>query len=430
MDLIEQRSVSMLPFPLAPTRYPWFHHSRTLHLSGLLAGALLLAAVTAGCGAMSRTSTATPTATATATPTPLPPAPAGVYVLTQRALDVLSLADGTLQRSYPYTNPAADTPGYDLYDLLPPVVSGGAVYFAVGGTASYAATVMALRATDGSELWSVPMPSRLSIHSLSVVDGTVYIEAYNSFPGYFFALSAKDGHLLWQIQKDTIWGATVADGVVYLSDQISGEHLLALRAADGTQLWDLQVPTCGVLTTPAVDNGMVFLSCTLLMGDAYGVRASDGKLIWHQGSLGLGTSRPLAGDGLAYVVSGACGAIPQPTCPPIYLYAFDEQTGALRWRVKDGDALVLTAGALYCNVGSLFAALDPSTGFIRRRYSLPNIHSTSGPNPTIVGGVIYLEGDEQVFATAATTGALLWHSPPLTDRAHPNVGFFVVPQAS
>jgi hypothetical protein len=84
----------MLPYRLAMASHLPFLRAKKLQPCRALAGALLLTAVTAGCGSMSHISTATPTARATATPTPLPPTSAGVYLLTPNTLDVLSLADG------------------------------------------------------------------------------------------------------------------------------------------------------------------------------------------------------------------------------------------------------------------------------------------------------------------------------------------------
>lgn len=443
----------MLPSPLALTRYLWFLRGMKLRLSGALACALLLAAVTAGCGSMSRTSTATPTATAT--PTPLSPTSAGVYLLTPYALDVLSLGNGSVQRRFPYDNPAASAPNYAVTRL---VVADGAPYFVTSGVPStqgalgHAATVVALRTTDGSVLWrfSLPNSSDDTSYLSSVVDGAVYVVA-SAFgrPATFYAFSATDGRVLWQVHPYIIrragtwtdWrSATVADGVVYLPVQAQDgtQHLLALRATDGTQLWDFRAPTCGEPRPPAVDNGMVYLSCGLIKGDLYGVRASDGTLVWHRGSLGWFASAPVAANGLVYVNgTGTCGPVYNPPCPPLAFYALDEHTGAVRWQVPEcssGDFVTLSDGVLYCNGQFGLIALDPSTGAVRLRYSLTAISAIGRldlQDPTIASGVIYYVGDERVNAFAAATGALLWQSPTLVDYTNPpTAAIFVVPQAS
>lgn len=384
---------------------------------------LLVAGALAGCGQESPvpSARATATATAVATAVPLPPAPAGVYVVTLRAVEVLSLADGTLQHTYPYNNPGANSTGNVV---SPPVISGGAIYFAVGATPSDAATVMALRASDGSELWRFPMPSTSSAPGLSVVDGVVYVGAYAvGFPSTFYALNARGGHMLWKVQESTIRPpATVAEGVVYLSVQPDDgtQHLLAVRATDGARLWSLQIPSCGMLNTPAVDAGMVYASCDLLKGSVAGVRASDGKLLWQVDSLGLGTHTPAAANGLVYVGAGGCGPVPNPSCAlPFNVYAFNEQQGgAARWRTQGGASFILVSdGVLYCDLGSSYAALDPSTGAVRLHYTLPPIQRLESSSPTIAHGVIYLQGDEQILAISARTGMLLWRSP-----THPDPG--------
>jgi outer membrane protein assembly factor BamB len=340
-------------------------------------------------------------------------------------------------------------------------VADGAAYFVTSsipftsGALGIAATVIALRTTDGSVLWEFSLPNSSNDESYlsSVVDGTVYVvaSAYGR-PATFYALSATDGHVLWQVHPYIIrrvnslgiWSAaTVADGVVYLPVQAQDglQHLLALRATDGSQLWDFRAPACGEPRLPAVDNGMVYLSCGLIKGDLYGVRASDGILVWHRGSLGWYPSAPVAANGLVYVNgTGGCGPVDNPPCPPVAFYALDEQTGAVRWQVPQcsgGDFVMLSDGVLYCNGyfdGQFgLSALDPSTGAVRLRYSLATISALGRLDlydPAIAGGVICYVGDERVNAFAAATGALLWQSPTLVNYTNLTTAtIFVVPQA-
>lgn len=173
-----------------------------LLLSQALGCALLLTGL-AACSSAPHATQSTVTVAPTATPQPA--ASAGVYAITPRALDVLSLADGTLQHSYPYDNPGAGVP---VNALSPVVIAGGYFYFATNGT------VLALRATDGSERWRYTLPNVYSVPGLSVADGVVFAAGYGGgTPGTFYALSATDGHKLWQAQEATIRPpATVAAG--------------------------------------------------------------------------------------------------------------------------------------------------------------------------------------------------------------------------
>jgi outer membrane protein assembly factor BamB len=391
---------------------------------------VLLAGLTA-CSSASHSTESAPTPSATATPQP--PTPAGIYALTTRALDVLSLADGSTQHTYPYHNPDAGMPGDTL---SPMVIAGGAAYFATDGT------VMALRATDGSELWRYTMPNTDQVPGISVADGFVFVAGFGTpgTPGTFYALSATDGHQRWQAKEATIRPpATVADGVVYLAVQPSDgtEQLRALRASDGTELWDFPIPDCFDLATSAVDGGMVYVNCeTAASGNPsiiYGVRAADGTLMWHSDPLGHSRSAPVASDGVVYVVGGGCGVVPTPPCAPLYTYALAERTGAALWRVQEcGDAPVVSATGLYClldDTSTALGALDPTTGAVRWRYSLASVHRLESPHLTLVGDTIYTEGDEQIIAVSATTGNLAWQSSTLVDQSNPTLALFVVPQA-
>jgi outer membrane protein assembly factor BamB len=236
-------------------------------------------------------------------------------------------------------------------------------------------------------------------------------------------------------------GAIVTGGVVYLPNQPQNtvvQHIHALRASDGSQLWDTALPqACGYVGGEAADQGMVFVSCGIqLVGQnccgyigsniVYGLRARDGRVLWHSSSSYVAPPGVLdvdaAGGGLVYVRVGGQNAAGANVSG---LVALDETTGAVRWQVATAGAgrPVFDGTTLYADIASSSApiplrpnleAFSASDGKRLWTYSMGTQligHGLLGP--VIAGGVVYTGLNGQVMAISAANGTQLWRTPPL-----------------
>jgi outer membrane protein assembly factor BamB len=383
------------------------------------------------------TPTATPSpasATATSgasTPTtipPQPPAPAGVYVTAPGTLFLLNPSTGAIQKRYPFTWSSQGFPGTPL------VVANGMVYFTYQSTVSTSSEsdVVALSATSGALLWRTQAAGQLM--QLTEADGVLYGGTENG-SDTFYALRASDGSVLWTYHTPTLRPpAVVVGGMVYLMDQPANptaQHVHALRASDGAQLWDTPLPQgCASADHAVVDAGMVFVACHMPFdmgqggnGSVYGLRASDGKVLWHYTTNGEPTTGLAAGSGLVYVCPGGKNAAGVNVTG---LYALDESSGAVRWQVANGDGSPeFDGGTVYAGVGSSLAAFSPSRGTVLWTYSVANQRIELGA-PVIAGGVVYDVLNEQVVAISAANGAVLWRSPTLVSQQQGADGLSVV----
>ena len=221
-------------------------------------------------------------------------------------------------------------------------------------------TVDALRASDGSPLWSrtLPIDSPFSFQ-LTVVNKIVYIQ---SEAARIDALRASDGSSLWHYTSRVPFVSfpSIADGVVYVGTQDS--HLSALRASDGIPLWTYRSLN-PLQISPVVADGLIYLN--MQKGDMDVLRANTGVLLWRY------TSR-----------ISALGLYPQPL-------------------VASGVVYVLTQD------GHL-SALRASNGFTIWHLAL---NTTDILPPMIMaGGVIYVETlDGSLDAIAESSGSVLWH---------------------
>ncbi len=230
-----------------------------------------------------------------------------------------------------------------------PIVAGGVVFISITE-----GTIYALQASDGKLLWQYTIdlgpgvPSFLGpilFASPTVAGKVVYISpAVNSpLKPFVYALQAKDGALLWksQISDSTSFPLIFADGVIYISTH---SNFSALHASDGSPIWQHEISD-QTRSSPVVLDGIVYISLSQFKHEVLSfesmqykaflcaLRASDGSLLWQQ-QLGVATGAsnptiPAATHGAVYV--GADDG---------YLYALRTADGSPLWQYKTGGTLL------------------------------------------------------------------------------------------
>ncbi|HEX8035205.1 MAG TPA: PQQ-binding-like beta-propeller repeat protein, partial [Ktedonobacterales bacterium] len=204
----------------------------------------------------------------------------------------LRASDGAIRWHHDTTDPV----------ISPPLVVDGVVYAGVG------ASLVALRASDGIQLWQRPLT--ISGHQylplwLAFSAGTIYTYGRDQNPDqpytptFFgdstvFAVQAADGAVRWSHRLDgtepdqQLSTPVIADGIVYVRSNGNGSQaqargvpgygfgLHALRASDGTLLWTY--PTA--ITQPVAAGGVVYAGDT--SGNIIALHGTDGTVIWKQ----------------------------------------------------------------------------------------------------------------------------------------------------
>ena len=181
-----------------------------------------------------------------------------------------------------------------------PAVVNGVVY--VGADT----TVVALDANTGAVLWSFPTAEgTLVVASPAVADGVVYIYA-EGLPSYLYAIDAATGTLLWSrsIQALGYTSPAVAYGMVFIGVNYNNNKLLgflyALNARTGAVLWGYNTGFGGVVSSPAVANGVVYVVGEKL----YALNARNGAELWsYQKPNNNINSSPVVSNGVLYVDS-------------------------------------------------------------------------------------------------------------------------------
>ena len=273
-------------------------------------------------------------------------------------------------------------------------------------------TIEALRANNGSRLWSrtIPLDSPLSFQ-LAAVNNVVYIQ---SEAARIDALRASDGSSLWHYtsQVPFVSFPSIANGVVYVGTQDS--HLTALRASDGKSLWTYRTLN-PLQTSPIVANGLIYLN--MQKGGMDVLYANSGVLLWRYTSPILNTNlypQPLVVNGVVFVLTqdGHISALHVSNGFPIWQVALHATDILPLTIIEDGVILVET---LEGNIDGI----EASSGSILWQY---HGNGRGLESPTAGQGVIYLAfpatgaGGTNLIANVTvlqlSNGFVLWHYTP------------------
>jgi outer membrane protein assembly factor BamB len=264
--------------------------------------------------------------------------------------------------------------------------------------------------------------------------------------GDVIALRASDGSQLWRTEVGLLASEPLLDGdTLYLTTESPGGNVLAkmayaLNAADGSIRWKTQLPaTLTPEDSTALGAGALVITANTLCFDscgnveAYGVELGDGHLAWHHTLEGSLTALPpiLDGDRVYVRLRGFFGEDSQTNGCPLITYSVADGHELWRTAPTPCSTYLFGSGVVYTTKGSgvdpshpftgsqALVALDGATGV--QRYSVP---IDLAPQPLAVSnGRIYLENETQDLATGtavygerlsardAATGALLWQKP-------------------
>ncbi len=324
---------------------------------------------------------------------------------------ILSPANvGNLVLDWKYQAP----PYFDRFPSSPDVV-GGAVYFGGEGWGN----VYSVDAQTGQTRW-IWANNGSEAPSTAVAYGKVYAADYDRET--IEVLDAGNGHLLGRWGYDTPAALSVADGAIYVASFHIGNYhtgnVYAMDANTGEIFWNRFMQS-GVVTSPAVANGKVYVEFTTTTGAKAQVSlcamdASSGTILWQFAPQGVsGYFPPAVSNDVVYAGASIDGQG--------YIYAVDAVTGGMLWRsqLPVGGSSQLTTPAVANGVVYLGFAddNDDSYGYMygfdaHTGALLWNFNAAGGiySSAAVANGVVYFGSDDMnVYALDAGTGALLWN---------------------
>jgi outer membrane protein assembly factor BamB len=311
------------------------------------------------------------------------------------------------------------------FEQQAPAFDQGVVY------ATSPASVVALRTTDGSQIWrtSQSVTPGSATAAPQVANGSVFA-AFTSTLATVYALDVRDGAIRWKhtlAPADTA-SLTVADGVVYVAfggaPTPQSTTIVALRASDGAVRWRYTLN--GDATTLAVTDGALVLRS--IQFGLIALDAASGGWLWQRGDLGWNgdlraTQFPIIANDVIYlagvIFDGQSGIV----------LAMNARTGGERWRTvldQYADVYVSLAGQTLYVGGSYAYALRASDGHVvwrygsRSRFYQPVVSEAVGE--VFIGSsdpgfhLFGIGGGDFLNALDARTGALYWRTPGVADN--------------
>lgn len=208
----------------------------------------------------------------------------------QQALLNLRATDGATRWSAPASVAAGKT---NNSFLGAPILRGGVIYAVRGGSSpgDDAATVLALRASDGSEIWRATLDS--TPLAMDVADGQVYmLLKYHEDASLLRIFQASDGAPAQQFTLPIFVGFMVTNSLIIGCDTYpsnsgpSNASFIAYHASDGSLAWRESLPDASPVP------GAPPAACALIVGDGVlyqapftgasvtAVHIDDGQPLW------------------------------------------------------------------------------------------------------------------------------------------------------
>jgi len=185
--------------------------------------------------------------------------------------------------------------------------------------------LVALRATDGSQAWSLPFTEGLSVPL--VWDNEWLIAATSA--GDVLAFRARDGELLWRQHLDAPAGARPALSADRVYVSTTDSHVVALGVEDGHPVWRKRLG--------GQAHEILAFDDRLFVGSAdkhfYCLQTDDGEIAWRWRTGADTVGAPVANDNTVFFVA-----------TDNVLRAVSRRSGVQRW--KTGLTLRPSAGPL------------------------------------------------------------------------------------
>lgn len=255
-----------------------------------------------------------------------------------------------------------------------PLIVPGEVIVIDSGSSSFAPAVEARDATNGTLLWSQPVPS-----------------GYGGWVG-----AAYDNGMVF--------------AVTYETPSFNSGSLWAFSASTGSLLWTATLPGQYLFTSPpTAANGVVYTGGAGVGGTVYAVEEATGQLLWT-GTVENGDASAPAIAGTGLYVSYAC---PQS-------YRFNAQNGSQVWHYSGpcegggGDTAVVYGGLVYVrdalfyptNGLTLTAATGAQVGGFNSQYA-----------PAFSGTTVLYTEPTTLTAVSLSDGSTLWTANPASGES-------------
>jgi outer membrane protein assembly factor BamB len=317
------------------------------------------------------------------------------------------------------------------YGQSSPVVWKGTVFLtSVEGNEKETLIVSSFDGYGGKQRWSKTFPASQKGKNnpmMSRAAGTPVVDAegvYAFFESGDVLALGHNGDLRWQrslvkeygeIKNNHGAGSSLiqtADAVIALVDNQASSYLIAVRKADGTNLWKADRPSRNSWTSPVLNTGSGRPVVVVSSGGAVtSYDATDGKKLWEfDGLKGNTIASPTTANDLVVMAAGDDRMKPDQAVSSasnccVRLTTKDGQPGyEMVWKAKKvlgatASPVVVDDFAYYVDKAGLLHCVDMKTGDIKYSERLENqVWAT----PIATGSLLYCFGKDGVTTVVKT----------------------------
>ncbi len=281
----------------------------------------------------------------------------------------------------------------------PTIIGGNVLIVSENGV------VHAVALATGEERWRSPLGADAGAATPQIVDEVAIV---GDMDGVLHGIDATTGDARWTAELDgSISGAVAATAKSVVAATNDG-NAYGIDPATGEIAWRTTLPG-GVSRSVAANADMAFVSAA---GHVVALRATDGTIVWDARVADSGEGgTPTVADGLVYAATGFDPDDPAATGVSV----IDATSGELRWRhVSASQEVVFTPAvvdgrAFMVSGDATVVAVESSTG------KLLWSHTTDGPNdalPSVAQETVYVATNGgSVQALDVATGEMRWQAP-------------------
>jgi serine/threonine protein kinase/outer membrane protein assembly factor BamB len=308
--------------------------------------------------------------------------------------------------------------------------------------------ISAIQTSTGSVLWQRQWSDESVFSPIEDIGGTIYAATTHfssttgySDSGFVHALRASDGSILWSYpvsNRNGAYAVYASDGYVY----VSASGLYVLQASTGSLVWKYDPQNAYVTSQPAIANGEVYLNIDDFgshQGKIEAFQASNGKMLWQYNMVSDVDGAPgsiIVDNGVIYAASPqSFNRFQYPYDPskdsqntPSTIYALQANNGSLLWKYQidkdssffksEGSSLESINGILYAvsasqkNSNSAIHVISEKAGSLLWKYQV-HVDGKYGalPSTLIADGIIYISSQgstAMTYALKAEDGTVLW----------------------
>lgn len=246
-------------------------------------------------------------------------------------------------------------------------------------------------------------------------------EKANRYTETLFCFDAATGELVWKSARPSVptgfsqsCTPAIADGRIYFHG--ADRRVVCLDADTGQEVWQTETPVApsdeAMPSSPLVAEGTV----VVLMGRLFGLSAKDGKLLWQadpQQTAGRHSSPVLwKHDGRTRVIINTNRG---------KTIGVDPHDGAVVWSVdsRASHSTPVVSGARLITFGHSreggVRCFDLTSDPPRLLWTFHGA-ADPGSSPVVVGGHVYVQGENRLACVDAETGQAAWQTRLEVDK--------------